>query len=116
MPALFKRANGIYYAIMTDEFGRRKWISTKEHTKQAALQKLPEICQRKKEKLPRITLAKFFADFTAYGKGVYLPETLFIYNRALRKFWRVAAIDFFHLSRPATLTNLKQNASGRLRL
>ena len=87
---LFKRSNGVYYAIFTDEFGRRKWISTKEDTKQAALKKLPEISERKKEKLPRITLlAKFFCDFTAYAKGVYLPETLSIYNRALRKFLEI---------------------------
>ena len=86
MPTLFKRANGVYYTILTDEFGRRKWISTKEHTKQAALKKLPEITERKKQKLPRVTLAKFFDDFRVYGKGVYLPETLSIYDRALRKF------------------------------
>ncbi len=114
MPTLFKRSNGVYYAIFTDEFGRRKWISTKEHTKQAALKKLPEITERKKEKLPRITLAKFFADFTAYGKGVYLPETLSIYNRALRKFLEITGDRLLPLvSARHMWISSKQNASRR---
>ena len=30
MPSLFKCSNGIYYAILSNELGQRKWVSTEE--------------------------------------------------------------------------------------
>ena len=36
MPTLFKRSNGIDYAILSDEPGRRKWVSTGERRSEFA--------------------------------------------------------------------------------
>jgi integrase len=86
MPTLFKRSNGFYYTILTDEFGRRKWFSTKARTKQAALRKLTEISNPERGVLPRVMLQSFFDDFKAYAEQVYSPETVVVYYRAFTKF------------------------------
>ena len=86
MPTLFKRSNGFYYTILTDELGRRKWISTKARTKQSALKRLPELSNPEREVVPRVMLQAFFNDFRANAEHVYSPETVGVYNRAFAKF------------------------------
>jgi Phage integrase SAM-like domain len=86
MPTVFRRSNGFYYTILTDEFGRRKWISTKERTKKSTLKRLVEISNPERRVIPRVMLQSFFNDSRAYAEHVYSSGTLGVYNRAFTKF------------------------------
>ncbi len=84
MPSLFKRSNGVYY-ICYEEDGKRRWRSTGQTIKPAALKELIAF-QTSPRKLPsRITLQSFIEEFLAYGKITFAPKTVEIYDRALHK-------------------------------
>jgi len=89
MPTLFKRSNGIYYAILTDEAGRRKWISTGERTKSVALKQLPGITEQAKETARSKTIKEFLSEFVDYAKCVYSAGNLGIYERVIQTFIRL---------------------------
>ena len=40
MPTVFRRSDGIYYALVNDPDGHRKWVSTRSRSKPEALKKL----------------------------------------------------------------------------
>jgi hypothetical protein len=83
MPTLFKRSNGIYYAISTDENGRRRWISTHQRLKSLALKSLvtlstpPRPVHQKK-------LSEFLDEFARDKANLLARETFHVYQRAFR--------------------------------
>ncbi|MBM2840934.1 MAG: hypothetical protein HW412_1462 [Bacteroidetes bacterium] len=82
MPTLFKRSNGIYYAIPPDASGRRKWVSTGERRRNLALKKIsilqPELSQQTKSS----RLSEFYREFVEFTGTVYSKETVGIYKRS----------------------------------
>lgn len=86
MPTLFKRSNGIYYAILTDKLGRRRWVSTKERTSRSAMKRLVELQSDPQETIPRILLQSFYHDLAAWAKQMLSKETISIYDRSFTKF------------------------------
>ena len=89
MPTLFKRSNGIYYAILTDAAGRRKWISTGERTKTVALKQLASITEQAKETVRSKTIKEFLSEFLDYAKCVYSAGNLGIHERVIQTFIRL---------------------------
>jgi integrase len=87
MPSLFKRSNGIYYAVISDDAGGRRWVSTGETRKAPALKQLvsisaaPQHAQFKKKRI-----LEFFDELKEYGDAVYSKENLAIYQRAFDNF------------------------------
>ncbi len=86
MPTLFKRSNGIYYAILTDDHGRRRWISTRERNKSLALKKACTLQLDPVRSHERLTVSDFYDQFRQYGQTVYTKETLSVYDRAFARF------------------------------
>jgi site-specific recombinase XerD len=88
MPTLFKRSNGIYYAILADSGGRRRWVSTGQRTRSQALKRFAELGQGSRKTLQSRTVQEFLSDFRAYAKNIYSAENLGIYERSFRSFVR----------------------------
>lgn len=86
MPTLIKRSNGIYYVILTDDHGRRKWISTGERKQSLALNKLDHLALRDTAVEKRLTLEEFYREFIAYSTAVLSSASIGIYERAFKKF------------------------------
>lgn len=86
MPAIFKRSNGFYYAILTDEHGRRKWVSTKERTKSNALLKLATLGDSVEVQVSHPHFSQFILEFTEYARATFSSETLGVYMRAFNRF------------------------------
>jgi integrase len=88
MPALFKRSNGVYYAILTDGDGRRRWTSTGERTKSLALKHLIDLRQKSDDTRRRLMFKEFVQEFLEYARGVFSVETVGIYERSFRSLTR----------------------------
>ena len=86
MPTLFKRSNGFYYVILADQFGQRRWVSTKERTKRGALSRLAVLVENHREAVPRVKLQEFYKDFKEYALKIYSSETVSVYDRAFTQF------------------------------
>ena len=82
MPTLFKRSNGIYYAILSDEPGRRKWISTGERRRNLALKKITATPCQPQQQASTPRLSEFYREFSEFAHTVYSKETVGIYKRA----------------------------------
>jgi integrase len=85
MPSLFKRSNGIYYFSYTED-GNRKWRSTGQRYKPAALKELLAFEQGRKKPVSNVTLQTFIKDFLSYAAVTYAKKTLTVYTRALYHF------------------------------
>ncbi len=86
MPTLFKRSNGVYYAILADDEGRRRWVSTYERSRRLALKRIVGLSSVPDEVVPRILLNKFYEDFIAWAKHTLSGETVSVYDRAFSRF------------------------------
>lgn len=87
MPTLIKRSNGIFYAILSDEHGRRKWVSTREKTLSHAIKRVSELALLSPDApISSVTLKKYYSDFTDSATSSYSKETLGIYKRAFDNF------------------------------
>lgn len=86
MPTLFKRSNGFFYYVATDDSGKRRWVSTGQKTKQLALAHLSTTPSATKPKTPRCLYSEFVRDFLAHAKSVFAPGTIQIYAKSLRFF------------------------------
>lgn len=73
MPTLFKRSNGIYYSIVTDPSGQRKWLSTGKRTKGSALETLRTRPTAVPIPIPRKILSEFRDEFLEYARQLYTP-------------------------------------------
>ncbi len=85
MLSLFKRSNGIYY-ISFEEEGKRKWKSTGQRHKAAALKELLTFDKSRNLSKPRITLQGFVRDFLSNAEITFSAKTLDIYKRTLHNF------------------------------
>jgi integrase len=86
MPTLFKRSNGIYYSIVTDPSGQRKWHSTGKRTKGAALESLRTRPTVVLVSIPRKNLSDFRDKFLEYARQLYTPGNLDVYRRSFGSF------------------------------
>ena len=88
MPTLFKRSNGVYY-ISFEEGDKRKWKSTGERQKPAALKVLLNFEQSRKPTSPKVSLQSFIKDFLAYAEVSCSPKSVRLYRNTLRNFLSV---------------------------
>ena len=88
MPSLFKRSNGIYY-ISFEEEGKRKWRSTGQKYKPAALRELLEFKKLRSTYKPKVTLQAFIKDFLSYAEVSSSPKSVRLYRYTLRNFLSV---------------------------
>ena len=87
MACLFKRSNGIYYAVTCEPSGLRRWVSTGETRKTAALNQLVSTSSAPPEaRIKKKRLLEFFDELKEYGESVYSRENLAIYERAFHNF------------------------------
>ena len=82
MPTFFKRSNGIYYAILSDEAGRRKWISTGERKRNLALAKISNLQPDLPPQPKAPKLSEFYREFKEFADTVYSKETVGVYKRS----------------------------------
>ncbi len=87
---LFKRGNGIYYVVLRDSEGKRRWISTNEKIKSKALKKLVEFKDDSKQPSVRLKLSEFKREFLSYATSVFSSGTVDIYTKSLEAFRRHA--------------------------
>lgn len=88
MPTLFKRSNGVYYAVFVDDRGRRRWVSTGQRLKRLALKTLADQGNHPEKPSEGKRVQEFFDEFRAYAKTVYSDGTLEVYGRAFSAFLR----------------------------
>ncbi len=74
MPILFKRSNGIPYLVQ--EEGKRKWKSTGERQKPAALRVLLNFEQSRMPSSPRVSLQSFIKDFLSFVEVSCSPKSV----------------------------------------
>ena len=82
MPTLFKRSNGIYYAILSDEPGRRKWVSTGERRRNLALKRISVLKPEPSQETKTLRVSEFYCQFLEFADSVYSKQTVGIYKRA----------------------------------
>ncbi len=123
MPTLFKRSNGIYY-ISFEEEGIRKWKSTGQTRKPAALKELLTFEKLRKSYKPRTTLQSFITEFLAYAEVTFASKTLELYRIALRHFHSTVGnklltsitardVDRFRIQRSTEVSPVSVNISLR---
>jgi len=88
MACLFRRNNGIYY-IVSSENGRQRWTSLRTRNGAHARQLFQEIEQEEYRKT-RGTLSSFFDDFLKRAPLVYQKNTIIIYARSFKNFLRIS--------------------------
>ncbi len=88
MPTLFKHSNGIYYIVLVDKDGKRRWISTNERVKSKAIKRLLAIEDLPKRRITNKELKQFIDDFLDYATKIYSSGTVDIYKKSLRAFLR----------------------------
>jgi integrase len=124
MPTLIKRSNGVYYAILSDPSGRRKWISTGERKLAKALERLSSIQNPLSERPQSPKLSKFYSEFIDYARTVYSKETIGIYRRSLDNLMRITGdislsmidqrhVDFFKSRRLSEIKSVTVNIELR---
>jgi integrase len=87
MPTLFKRSNGIYYAVLADEARHRRWVSTGERRKTDALKTLSSLMALAPNgQRGSLCLSEFLRQLSEYGGSVFSRENLLIYQRSFRSF------------------------------
>ncbi len=86
MPTLFRRSNGIYYVVLLNPDGRRRWISTGELTKSAAIRKLTSIDLSPSEQVRSTPLSKFIDQFLEFAPSIYSAGSVGIYSKSLDAF------------------------------
>jgi integrase len=83
MPTVFRRSNGIYYALVNDPDGHRKWVSTRSRSKPEALKRLAVVTQRAQTVLSRRKLSQFKEELLDFASHTFARETVSVYQRAL---------------------------------
>ena len=78
MPTFFKRSNGIYYAILSDEAGRR----TGERKRNLALAKISNLQPDLPPQPKAPKLSEFYREFKEFADTVYSKETVGVYKRS----------------------------------
>ena len=86
MPSLFRRSNGIYYVVAPDPNGKRRWISTGEMTKSAAIRKLTSIDLSAEKQTRSPSLSQFNDQFMKFAPDIYSVGTVGIYSKSLSAF------------------------------
>ncbi|TAK62803.1 MAG: site-specific integrase [Bacteroidetes bacterium] len=87
--SLFKRANGYYYILFSEE-GKKRWKSTGCFLKGDALKALSEFSNLCKEKPKPVTLSQFAKEFLDYSQTTFARRTVIIYTSTLRNFQEIA--------------------------
>ncbi|MFH0990277.1 MAG: tyrosine-type recombinase/integrase [bacterium] len=83
--SLFKRSNGFWYILFTDE-GKIRWKSTGQTHKREALRALTEFETLLRAKQIPKNLEQFIREFLQYARGNYSPGTVYLYELALNHF------------------------------
>ncbi|TSA18167.1 hypothetical protein D4R75_11570 [bacterium] len=86
--SIFKRNNGIWYILYTQD-GRRRWKSTRTTVKSEALAQLVELKDPAKEKPKTQLFSEFTKEFLAYAETTYARATRDIYRVCLRHLQRI---------------------------
>lgn len=76
MPTVFRRSNGVYYPLITDPDGHRKWVSTRSRCKPEALKRLAVVTQRAQTVLSRSKLSQFKAEVLDFASHTFARETV----------------------------------------
>jgi len=88
MATLFRRANGVYYYVLSVK-GRRVWRSTRTTCKEEAEKNLQEL---RSEFLPKRsskpTISEFREQYLPYARTNLAPTTIALYDGAIRAFIR----------------------------
>ncbi len=101
---LFKRKNGFYYILYTQD-GKRKWKSTGATTKSDAIQALSIFCNLTKPKLPSSLLSQFISEFIPFATATYSRCTAEFYRNSMNRLLKMVGdcrLDFLtmqHLDR-----------------
>lgn len=86
MPTLFRRANGVYYYVLTEASGKRRWKSTGEQRKDRALAKIRQLVIQKEASGNSPSLDCFITEVLAYVRSTLSPGTLEIYSKTIDMF------------------------------
>lgn len=89
MPTLFKRSNGIYYYVLTDNSGKRHWISTGQRSRSLAKSFLQQHAEKQSPNTHDIRFDEFVKELIPFASSVYSPGTVDIYSKSLKHLRRV---------------------------
>ncbi len=117
MSTIFKRTNGIFYLVLVQPDGSRRWISTKTRNRSEALRALAEheVDPKLSARFPK--LSEFIAELLPYVKGNMAAGTAEIYKKSFRFFLEFVSdipidkITHRHIDQFKTyrLTTIKKN-------
>lgn len=121
MATLFKRSNGIYYYVTTQN-GRQIWRSTGSKSLQDALKNIPKDLTEYRESTP--TISEFSKKFFTYAQTNLAPTTVKLYDQAVRTWLRhmgdrplgnysIQEIEEFKVKRLAEVSAVKVNIDFR---
>ncbi len=85
MPTLFKRSNCIYYYIKTDPTSKRRWMSTKQRSKQLAFSTILQT-NAEQPATKSLLFLSLIQEFISYATSFYSPGTVDIYRKSLNNF------------------------------
>ena len=88
MPTLFRMANGVYYHVLTEASGKRRWKSTGEQRKDRALAKIRQLDIQKEASGNSPSLDCFITELLAYVRSTLSPGSLEIYLKTINMFRR----------------------------
>jgi integrase len=80
------KCSGIYYLFFSDDLGKRRKVSTRVRHKAEAVKFLREFKQaeyERKQRLTRVSLSTFSAEFLKYSKQIHAPKTQESHGTAL---------------------------------
>jgi hypothetical protein len=83
---LFRRTNGIYYYVVTEPSGKRRWISTGEKRKDRALARIQTLVPAKEPPKTNPRFDSFQTELLAYVRSTLSPGSLEIYSKTLKIF------------------------------
>jgi site-specific recombinase XerD len=86
---LFRRSNGIWYVIFTED-DHRVWRSTKCHLKRDALKALTTFKHSIRDRGPSILFSSFTKEFLTYARTTLRPSTIAGYEQGFKDFLRLA--------------------------
>jgi site-specific recombinase XerD len=86
---LFRRSNGVWYVVYTDN-ERRVWRSTKCRLKRDALKSLTDFKRSIRDRPRSVLFDSFTEEFLAYARSTLRPSTVGGYRQAFKDFLRLA--------------------------
>ena len=84
MSTIFKRTNGIFYLVLVQADGSRRWISTKTRNRSEALRALAEHEADPKLSARFHTLSEFIAELLPYVQGNMATGIAQIYKKSFQ--------------------------------